>query len=283
MKKVLSLMSALLVAFCFNFTAYAATPLEWTMLLHLGGKQRMYTQKMCKEILLIAKGVDVEANKRNLQRTIALFDRTLDGLVHGNARLRLAKTTNPAIVEQLDKVDNLWQAFRQTVEMVIDGNTSPAILKKLTSQNMPLLENLNKALSMYEKESGLTLEASQARTINLAGKQRMLTQKMTKEFLLMANGIAPDENQAKLQESIHQFERTLKGLLDGDDALGLSGTRNGAIRAKLKSVRRIWKQYKPILAKSDISQDDLAEMSRLNVDLLTEVDNTVKMQLSFLK
>ncbi len=48
--------------------------------------------------------------------------------------------------------------------------------------------------------------------INLAGKQRMLTQKMTKELLLIANGIDVDKNRESLKKTAELFENTLKDL-----------------------------------------------------------------------
>ncbi len=48
---------------------------------------------------------------------------------------------------------------------------------------------MNRAVGMYAKASGSKLDPKMADTINRAGKQRMLTQKMTKELLLIANGI----------------------------------------------------------------------------------------------
>ena len=70
--------------------------------INLAGKQRMLTQKMSKEALLVAKGIDAEENKANLQKTAALFGKTLTGLVKGDADLGLPKTEDAAILEQLN-------------------------------------------------------------------------------------------------------------------------------------------------------------------------------------
>ncbi len=271
-----------LIVFCFNLTAYAATPLEWSMSLHLFGKQRMYTQKMSKEILLIAKGVNVERHKLILQKTARVFDRTLQGLINGNQKLHLLKSENPATVQQLNTVSQLWEIFNQHIEEVLAGNTSLEVLEKIANQNMPLLENLNKALNLYETESGMSIKPSQAWTLNLVGKQRMLTQKMIKEFLLVANGIAIEENQDKMNKTMLQFERAVNGLLDGDAELGLLRTKNGALRGKLKSIIKLWKKYKPLLTQSTFSQKELHNLAMKNLKLLREVDNTVKMYISFL-
>ncbi len=60
--------------------------------------------------------------------------------------------------------------------------------------------------------------------IDLSGRQRMLTQKMSKEFLLITAGISVQENQVNLAKTVALFDRTLKGLLDGDAAQRLPGT-----------------------------------------------------------
>jgi hypothetical protein len=70
-------------------------------------------------------------------------------------------------------------------------------------------------------------------TINLAGKQRMLTQKMTKELLLVANGIDADANKANLGKTVALFQSTLTGLLDGDEGLGLPGIRRSVTSCPL--------------------------------------------------
>jgi hypothetical protein len=245
--------------------------------INLAGKQRMLTQKMSKEILLIAKGIDVVENKTNLGKTAALFDRTLKGLLNGDAGLGLVKTENPAIVEQLKKVEKLWGKFQNNVKAVLAGNTSTAVLEEVARRNLPLLREMNKAVKMYEKAGGSSLAPKMAVTINLAGKQRMLTQKMTKELLLVANGINPERNRANLKKTVSLFNRTLRGLLDGDAGLGLPGTTDAAIRAQLNIVNRLWNKYKPLLSKSNVSQDDLVKAAKLNMPLLKEMNKTVQM------
>jgi hypothetical protein len=245
--------------------------------INLAGKQRMLTQKMSKEILLIAKGIDVVENKTNLGKTAALFDRTLKGLLNGDAGLGLVKTENPAIVEQLKKVEKLWGKFQNNVKAVLAGNTSTAVLEEVARRNLPLLREMNKAVKMYEKAGGSSLAPKMAVTINLAGKQRMLTQKMTKELLLVANGINPERNRANLKKTVSLFNRTLRGLLDGDAGLGLPGTTDAAIRAQLNIVNRLWNKYKPLLSKSNVSQDDLVKAAKLNMPLLKEMNKTVHM------
>ncbi len=64
-------------------------------------------------------------------------------------------------------------------------------------------------------------QEAEAREVNVAGRQRMLSQKMTKHALLLARG---DESQrAGLQGSSALFARSLQGLIHGDAEMGLPG------------------------------------------------------------
>jgi phosphohistidine swiveling domain-containing protein len=255
----------------------AATKEETGVTINLAGKQRMLTQKMSKEALLIARGIDADTNKANLEKTAALFDKTLAGLAAGDASLGLPETTDPAILEQLEVVKTLWIEFKGSIDAVLGGDTGAAVLEKIAKQNLPLLKEMNKAVQMYTKASGSTLDPAVATTINLAGKQRMLTQKMTKELLLVANGIDADINKANLGKTVALFERTLNGLLEGDAELGLPGTKDQAIRDQLDVVQNLWGQYKPVLDAVDTSDAGLAKAAELNLPLLKEMNKAVKM------
>ncbi len=247
-------------------TSLQANPVAQTKqqsgtVINLAGKQRMLTQKMSKEALFIAKGVSVDANKASLAKTIALFDKTLKGLVAGDESLGLPATTNADILAQLKVVTDLWTPFKSAVEK---GD-----LAAINKQNIPLLKNMNKAVGMYAQASGSTLDPKIAKVINLAGKQRMLSQKMTKELLLVANGIDADANGANAKKTVALFGSTLKDL----DA----GCKSAEIKAQFAVVAKTLAEYQPIVEKLDISDEALATAEKLNIPLLKESNKAVQM------
>ncbi len=268
---------AMLLVLVLAGAAQAATKHETAVQINLSGKQRMLTQKMTKEMLFIARGIDVEANQAALKKTATLFETTLDGLVVGNPNLGLPPTEDPAIVQQLAKVKNLWADYKKYVETALAGGLTRSMLEDIERLNMPLLKEMNKAVQMYAKAGGSKISPALANTINLAGKQRMLTQKMTKELLFIANGVHPEKNKAELQKTVALFDRTLKGLMHGDKELGLPGTKDPKILAQLQEVQKLWQQYKPILDKADVSDAALEQAARLNLLLLHEMNKAVKM------
>jgi len=269
------------------FSAEGPSSAQYGVVLNLSGKQRMLTQKMSKEIMLVALKIEADKNLTNLQKTAGLFNKTLKGLRSGSDELGLPPTSSKRILRQLDKIDSIWATFYPVVQDVLKNKAvSKENIAFLADNNIPLLKNMNKAVGLYEKDAkkgGLKAAPGLAATINLAGKQRMLTQKMSKEFLFIAYGYDVDNNKLSLLETHTLFERTLKGLLDGDDVLGLPGTKSAAIRDQLGVVDGLWKNFKPIVAfASDpkttaIPNDKIVELANTNIPLLKNMNKAVGM------
>ncbi|MGN7611206.1 methyl-accepting chemotaxis protein [Magnetococcales bacterium HHB-1] len=118
--------------------------------------------------------------------------------------------------------------------------------------------------------------AEDAMTINLAGRQRMLTQKMTKEFLLYhKSGTTEDLN--ALQTSAWVFDETLTGLLTGGEGPLSLDRRNPArgqlisptpvVKKELEKVAQIWK---PIFNLIQSLQQNTSQTDRLRDALLSQ-------------
>ncbi len=279
----------LLIVFALPATVWAEGPTsaEYGVVLNLSGKQRMLTQKMSKEALLIALDVEADKNLTNLEATSSLFDKTLKGLRNGDAELRLPVTSSARILRQLDTIDGIWGGFYPVIkEIIASKQVSKEQVAEIAKNNLPLLKEMNKAVGLYEKDAkkgGLKAAPGLAATINLSGKQRMLTQKMSKEFLLIAYGHDVEGNKLSLLETYSLFERTLKGLLDGDESLGLPGTQSQEIRAQLAVVEGLWGKFKPVVeygsapANATIPKDKITELANSNLPLLKEMNKAVGM------
>ena len=132
-------------------------------------------------------------------------------------------------------------------------------------------------LSTAFVNADMSTSADYAVVLNLSGKQRMLTQKMSKEFLLLACGHDVETNQLNLLETYDLFERTLNGLYDGDEVLGLPGTQSQPIRAQLDVVKGLWTKFKPIMESASngnaIDPETITNVANVNLPLLKEMNN----------
>ncbi len=114
--------------------------------------------------------------------------------------------------------------------------------------------------------------------INLAGRQRMLIQRLAKEALLYQMGYTEAKNSAK--ETIKQFEKTLDGLLNGNPLLGLPPAKDPQIRFQLEKVRTLFETYKKYVEKGldgNLSYQDLPMFQKLSILTLSEMNTAVKM------
>jgi methyl-accepting chemotaxis protein len=113
--------------------------------------------------------------------------------------------------------------------------------------------------------------------INLAGAERMLSQKMTKEALL----IRRTADSATLATSMKRFDKVLRGLADGDAGLQLPGTRDPEILAGIATVRNTWepirKALEEILANPAKADAAIGPVVGDNMTLLTRMDQVVKL------
>lgn len=278
------LASLLLIA-----TTGYATPSakEYGTILNLSGKQRMLSQKMSKEAFLIALNVETDKNIAALKSTATLFDKTLKGLKWGDYSLGLPATEDKIILQQLTKVDVIWQELFPVIQQVYQSGAINEQQKAvIAKKNIPLLKAMNKAVGLYAKaaqETGLKTAPEMATTLNLSGKQRMLTQKMSKEFMLVALDYEFAENKLALEETYELFDRTLDGLIEGDDEFGLLETQHDYIIKQMDFVQALWLKFQPIVAKGadfgieELSQQDIQLIAANNLPLLKEMNKAVQM------
>ena len=124
---------------------------------NLAGKQRMLTQRMTKDALILSIDPAATEAREALKQNSALFDRTLRGLQKGDNELRLVPVHDAGIMKQLSAVESLWTEFRQRLDRIEKaGNAadeaSQNALKFLIDNNVVLLSNMNEAVSMYERK-----------------------------------------------------------------------------------------------------------------------------------
>ena len=168
--------------------------------------------------------------------------------------MNLSPTRDKDILKQMDVVSGLWLSFSKNVLPAISGEKIDLpFIEKVARENLPLLKEMNKAVNMYEKAAGSDLN-DLAAVVNLSGRQRMLTQKMTKEFLLIAAQVNEKANKDKLEKTIALFDRTLKGLRNGDPSQGLSKTTEPIVLKQLTVIETLWLEYKLVLINLDISK-----------------------------
>lgn len=125
----------------------------------------------------------------------------------------------------------------------------------------------------------LDKQKGDARVINLAGKQRMLTQKLTKSIMELQLGDLSKVDEIKQLQA--EFSKVLNGLKKGDPELSLPLNNNPQVLFKIKNAEKKWETFSEklemVLTYSPNIQEDLDFIISNNVALFNEANELVKL------
>ena len=283
MRSLLTVVAAVLLTAGLFVAQAAAAPTadQWGTIINLAGRQRMLSQKMAKEYLLVAAKVDEADNRKALSTTLSLFESTLAGLRSGDESLKLVSTESDRINAGLDKVRQKFEELKPLYTAAAAGGTPTAPeITRVASERLALLDQMNKVVTLCEREAKPLLGSnSLATVINLSGRQRMLTQKMTAELLLVHLNIDAEENRTNVRETSSLFDRTLNGLARGDTDLELPATEDAKAQELLGTVATLWTAFRPVITNAatgtKVSIEDVKTVAAANLPLLKSCNDAV--------
>jgi hypothetical protein len=247
-------------------------------LVNLSGKQRMLTQRMTKLAILVSLNINTKENKKRLEKFSKLYDKTLKAFKNGDSDLNCNPIKNKSIDKQIAVIEKKWKPFYNHVQNIIDGKDKDgSSLKYIIDNNEELLKVSNELVKRYEKsnKSENYLDKARLHIVNIAGRQRMLTQKMTKEKLLILKGEKGYSD--KLQKTVKLFDDSLHALIEGDSEHMIVKPANKKIKEQLAEVSKIWEKLKPLYEKKKNSTKELVIIINENPVLLSEMNKMVKM------
>ncbi|NWO06269.1 MAG: type IV pili methyl-accepting chemotaxis transducer N-terminal domain-containing protein [Alteromonadaceae bacterium] len=122
-------------------------------------------------------------------------------------------------------------------------------------------------------------DAGEAKSLNVAGAQRMLSQRVAKEVQMVAAGV---EERSQAQQTIDQWERAHDWLLKGSAEAGVPAVKDPAIRKQLNHVLTLWQDYRPALQAymDDPDRSTLKQLHQMAPTVLSEMNKAVGMMSS---
>ncbi len=126
------------------------------LVINIAGKQRMLTQKISKNIFYLY--YNNKASYDELNQASIEFIYNLNSLKNGNSLTGVFKAPTYEIAKQISKIEILWNNFYTNIQEFkkfnIEQNSSNKVLlgnivEEIQKTNIPLLEEMDKAVSMY--------------------------------------------------------------------------------------------------------------------------------------
>ncbi|QEP43846.1 HAMP domain-containing protein [Ectothiorhodospiraceae bacterium BW-2] len=139
-----------IVIFLFAFTSVAVLYLSMgsdANSVNIAGQQRMLSQRMAKEALLIAQEI---ANRNEVMESIELFEKSHRSLLEGDPTQNLYPITDSATLKQMQRVESLWRDYKQVILAHIDHPTTDSY-RQIHQQSPLILKEMHQAVVMMTK------------------------------------------------------------------------------------------------------------------------------------
>ncbi len=182
------------------------------------GRQRMLSQRMAKAWMAMGQGVDVKRAEKVLFDSMAWFDRQF---------VELKAYAPTAEIEATYKaLEPVWSDYKAALVGAPPDRSAAPMLMSLDSKVLKLAHQGTVQLEQY---SGKAV----GKLVNVAGRQRMLSQRTAKFYLSQCWGAAVPEQIKELNAARQEFAQALQTLIGAPQA-------TPAIKQELALAQQQW-------------------------------------------
>jgi hypothetical protein len=187
-------------------------------LLNLAGKQRMLSQRIAKNYFYKGMGVNTSKSSKQLKESMDQFSSALK-ILDTQAQNKKVKK----MIKFVNMSNNDFMSIASEKYSLENGT----IVLDLSESMLEGSQYIVKALKESNKKQSAT-------TVDMSGKQRMLSQRIAKYYIAYQAGIKDDNSIVQMNEAVKEFTQAHETLMSNK-------TNSAEINAKLHKVNKLWK------------------------------------------
>ncbi|MGL4235212.1 type IV pili methyl-accepting chemotaxis transducer N-terminal domain-containing protein [Tabrizicola sp.] len=206
------------------------------------GRLRMFSQKIAGKACQFATHQDAQ-HKEILIDAIAQYEKFIIALRDGDESIGIfGPEPRAKTLRDIEALLVIWKPYRAAAEAVAEGQDIEKNLDYLAENNEILLKAASDLASDINAEYANPAEMTQANAmvIDIAGRQRMLTQKMGKEACGVETAHPAFGTVEDLRATAALFDVSLNALITGMPEAGVMPPPTPKIAADLQTIKEEW-------------------------------------------
>ncbi|MGL4235210.1 type IV pili methyl-accepting chemotaxis transducer N-terminal domain-containing protein [Tabrizicola sp.] len=203
----------------------------------------LLSQQIAANACYLAAGIDADLAKELLIKELAEFDQYIAALRNGDPSLGIIGAEERSkTLKHIDEVEAVWKPFKAAAEAIIAGQDIEKNVALISSTNMTLLERTAILVTDMNAEYANPAELTQANAmvIEIASRQTMLIQRISKDLCGIETGNPTLGTKEDLKKTVELFEVSLTALLNGMPEAGVMVPPTPEILASLQAVSAEW-------------------------------------------
>ena len=216
----------------------------------VASKLRMLSQRIPAAACFAHIGIQTDESKATLASNAAEFSGILAALQNGAPEMGIPSEEGDfTVMRALKTVQNVWEPLQKNIDNVIDLGGYEWSVAYVANQSVPLLDESNWLSSVLigEYSDPTVLLQADAMTIDIAGRQRTLSQRIAKSACLYSTGLETVYAGKELVEARQHYDASLRALRFGMPEAGIQASTNAEINSELDEILAQWEGVQSIL------------------------------------
>ena len=235
---------------------------------NLSGKLRMLSQRIPAAACFQAAGVAEGEATALLSGAAEEFAAILGGLEEGDDALGIyAPEVDRRVLMNIADLNAAWEPIQPDLASLMEGDVTRGRVEGVVRAEAGLLDIAKRLVSeiVGEHADPYALTQASALAIDIAGRQRMLAQRMSKSACMITEDLEYDRAMGELAGAREIYHNSLMALRNGLPEVGIIDPPTPEIEAKLDEVIALWEAFQPLLdiaVAGEATDDQRADIMR---------------------